>query len=142
MTRIAGHIKLLASLAALLFGLGSSGLAAVIDGCAMTPQMACCKTMHNDPMAGCDIPAGAASGVSVQNDMSCHTSTLVGGHLTNPGVIETGHTIQKISLAVEPVAACASCMPTPANSLSPRLSANGISPPSVKKHILNVSLLI
>jgi hypothetical protein len=140
MLGIAKHIKLLSSLAALMFTLGSSGVAVVIHSCTMAPQMECCENMNGD-MSYADAAGRTDAGPTFQSDMSCTTSTLVGGLTTNPGVVENNVPVQKISVVVAPAVGCP-CIHTATRVASVLPFAESISPPSVPLHILNASLLI
>jgi hypothetical protein len=141
MKQITRHIKLLGSLAALLFTLGSSGVAIVVHSCTMAPKMECCQNMDADRNIDCS--EGQTAGVpAIQLDMTCSTSTLVGCLTTNPGVVDNNRPVQNVSAVVVPLAGCTSRVQTVTSPVSILPGAASISPPSVAKHILNASLLI
>ena len=137
MLGITKHIKLLSSVAVLLFAFGSSGLTVVLHYCTM-PQMACCVKMDDDGTAG-----SRQTGVpSIQSDMNCSSSTLVGGYTTNAGIVDNNRSVHKISVDILPACNTVIGSQTVAASFSVRPFAENFSPPSVEKHILNATLLI
>jgi len=142
MVAVTKHIKLLAAFAALLFTIGSSGVAIVIHTCTMTPQMTCCERMLDDTNLPCTNPEGSSGGQSIQTDMTCSVTALVGGFTTNPGVVDNNHQVQtSTSFVVPSQNLLQSLASMPAQVwMHPFLA--GISPPSLGKHILNSALLI
>ncbi len=142
MLRIARHINLLSSVVAFLFAFGSSGLAVVINNCTMTSQMQCCQSMSDQTAGDCSNPIQTSGIPSVQSEANCSTSTLVGGLITNPGVVDNNRLVQKISVNVLPMNDCLSCVQTLTRSVPVIAFAGSISPSSVEKHILNASFLI
>lgn len=142
MKRLARHIRLLGSLAALLFVLGSSGVVVIIHSCTMVPQMECCQGMSNEMNADCSNQSQLPGIPTLQSDMSCTTTTLVGGLTTNPGVVDGTRPVQKISVLVMPPDVCLSGVQALTSAVPIAPFAQSISPPAVEKHILNASLLI
>lgn len=139
---IAKHIKLVALLIISLFVLGSSGVAFVLQTYSMPPKMECCKMMSDGAASECAEHGQLANTVSLQPDMSCNTSTLVGGYRTNPGVVENDQTVHKTPIVVAPVPDLVTS--TPAINVFVSLSsfAENFSRPSVDKNVLNSTLLI
>ncbi len=142
MLRFAKHIKLASSLFVTLFVVGSSGVAFVLQTCAMPSQMACCQMMDSGVTSECTGQSQTNNAVALKSDMSCNTTTVVGGYTTNPGVVESNHPVLKAPLVAAPlsdvvfsIAAVQTEIP-----LSPFVQSS--SPPSVAKHILNATLLI
>jgi hypothetical protein len=142
MSRITKHINLLSSVVALLFAFGSSGLAVVIHNCTMATPMECCQNMGDQSAADCNNPIQASGIPSFHGDANCSSSSLVGGLITNPGVVDNNRLVQKISVTVLPMNHCLSCVQTLTRSVPVIAFAGSISPPSVEKHILNASFLI
>ena len=142
MLGIGRHIKLIGSFAALLFTLGSSGVAVVIHSCSMMPVMACCEHMQEDPGSQCMDPSAVPGTQALQNDMSCNSTRVIGGLTTNPGVVDHSQKVQPSNAFVVPVHSLVEIFSAP--NVCPWIHPfeTDVSPPSVGKHILNASLLI
>jgi hypothetical protein len=104
--------------------------------------MECCQDMSGDMNADCSNPSLLPGVPTLRSDMSCTTTTLVGGLTTNPGVVDNSRPIQKIPVITMLPSVCFSCVQTLTNTVPIAPFAESISPPSVEKHILNASFLI
>jgi hypothetical protein len=134
------HTRFIATVAAFLLILSSSGFTTVLHSCLMAERSCCNASM----MAHMNGDEGAVPGKPVlKNNMSCCAVTVAGGLNTNPIVThDQHHGVQHLDLIV---------------LLSPRTSSDeqqvlthstffssstATSPPSVEKYVLNATFLI
>ncbi len=142
MLGIAKHSKIITTLIVAMFIVGGSGVAFVLQTCSMPRQMACCQMMDDGATSDCAIQTPLSNTVSLRSDMSCNTTTLVGGYTTNPGVVENYQQVHAVPVSVVLVDfAVVNPRAFETEFTSSRFAENA-SPPSVDKHILNATLLI
>jgi len=84
MKQINIHGRSLGFVTIVIFAFASSGFTEVFHRCMAEEPMACCSSSESD---NCDPPQKKA-GVSVESDLSCRVTTIVGGFSVSPALTE------------------------------------------------------
>jgi hypothetical protein len=135
------HNRLLAILTLIIFLSGSSGFTMVVTTCLMESE-SCCQIPASMSDNGCDNPL-QKSEVRVLSDMSCQSTSIVGGLKVDPATSDKN--FKDGSAKLPHVTGLLSSNFASNNFSSPHflLSSSFVPlPPSVDRYVLNASFLI